>query len=105
MHCITFRARFVVLGGLLSDFVSSSMDGLLFRQKIKVPHAQLGIKPCNLPQCQLPTGSDIIGRLLMVRLEKMEEIGCNVKGLWLGLWVCGSVARYLGLRLGLWVCG
>ena len=40
---------------------------------MKEPHAQFGVVPSRLPGSQLPTNADVIGRLLMLRIEKMEE--------------------------------
>ena len=49
------------------------MEGLEFRKKMKKPHSQFGIAPRRLPGSQLPTSSDIIGRLTMLRVELMEN--------------------------------
>ena len=54
------------------------MDGRLFRKKTGDPHPQLGIKPCRLPGSQLPTCGDVIGRVMMLRLEEMEEKSLDV---------------------------
>ena len=44
---------------------------------MKEPHTQFGIVPQRLPGSQLPTKGDIIGRLQMVRLEKMEVMSIS----------------------------
>ena len=49
------------------------MEGQFYRRKMNEPHRQFGIKPKRLPEEQLPTNGDVIGRLLMVRIEMMEE--------------------------------
>lgn len=49
------------------------MEGQIYRKKMNERHRQFGIKPCRLPESQLPTNGDVIGRLLMVRVEVMEE--------------------------------
>ena len=49
------------------------MEGHFYRKKMSEPHRQFGIKPRHLPEHQLPTNGDIIGRLLMVRIGLMEE--------------------------------
>ena len=50
-----------------------AMEGSEYRKKMKEPHVQFGVVPCRLPGSQLPTKADVIGRLLMLRIEKMEE--------------------------------
>ena len=49
------------------------MEGHFYRRKMNEPHRQFGIKPRPLPEYQLPTNGDVIRRLLMVRIEVMEE--------------------------------
>ena len=44
---------------------------------MKEPHTQFGIIPRRLPGSQLPTKGDVIGRLQMVRLEKMEVMSIS----------------------------
>ena len=51
------------------------MDGVAFRKKMKQPHAQLGVTPCDLPRNQLPTCAQVVGRIMKMRLEEMETRG------------------------------
>ena len=44
---------------------------------MKEPHTQFGIIPRRLPGSQLPSKGDVIGRLQMVRLEKMEVMSIS----------------------------
>ena len=48
------------------------MGGRECRKKMGESNNQLGVKPCRLPGIQLPTSGDV-GRLMMLRLHKMEE--------------------------------
>ena len=48
------------------------MEGRSKRQKMRERHAQLSVKPCSLTLNQLPTGADVVGRIMMLRLEEME---------------------------------
>ena len=43
------------------------------RKKMGESFPQLGVKPCRLPGSQLPTGVDVVGRVMMLRLQKTEE--------------------------------
>ena len=45
----------------------------IFRKKMAESHPHLGVKPCRLLGIQLPTSGDVVGRVMMLRLQKMEE--------------------------------
>jgi len=49
------------------------MDEDEFRRRRKERHPQLRIKPCELPQNQLPTTGQVLGNVLYVRLKKMRD--------------------------------
>lgn len=48
------------------------MEGHVFRKKMKTPHPQFGTLPRRLPGSQLPTNGDVIGRIQMIRIERMQ---------------------------------
>ena len=39
---------------------------------MKLHDTQIAVKPCMLPHNQLSTGADVVGRIIMLRLEEME---------------------------------
>ena len=45
----------------------------MFRKKMKLCHTQLNVIPCDLPQNQLPTGGEVVGRIMLLRLKEMRE--------------------------------
>ena len=51
------------------------MEGTVFRKALKIQHTQLAVKPGMLPQHQLPTGADVVGRIMLMRLEEMQMMG------------------------------
>ena len=48
------------------------MDGGSLRKKLKAPHKQFGAQACDLPQNQLPTNGQVIGKILKLRQEEMK---------------------------------
>ena len=51
------------------------MEGTVFRKALKIEHTQLAVKPGMLPLHQLPTGADVVGRIILMRLEEMQMTG------------------------------
>ena len=49
------------------------MEGRLFRKRMKKPRLKFGLTPRRLPGNQLPTNTDVVSRLLMIRVENMKE--------------------------------
>ena len=49
------------------------MEERLFRENMKESRLQFGFTPRRLPGSQLPTNADVVSRLLMIRVEEMEE--------------------------------
>ena len=49
------------------------MEGTSFRNKMKQPHPQFAVKPCDLFPMQLPTREQVVGRIMRLRLEEMER--------------------------------
>ena len=66
------------------------MGGRECRKKMGESHHQLGVKPCRPPGMQLPTSGDV-GRLMMLRLHKMEE-----KKLWVSIAYPLRIASHRG---------
>ena len=68
--CSCTFIRFIQLVVVSEQFY---MDGREFRKKRGWSHPQLGVKPCRLPGSQLLTCVDVVGGVMMLRLQNMEE--------------------------------
>ena len=49
------------------------MDEVEYRRRLKKPHRQLEIMPCDLPHNQLPTTGQVLGKVMKIRLEEMRD--------------------------------
>ena len=74
------------------------MDRQSYRKKMKEPHPQFGVTPRRLPGTQLPTNGDVIGRLMMLRVELMEERSKDVRH----LPMAECISRVTGEVMDIW---
>ena len=50
-----------------------AIEGRVFRKEVEELHLQFGLTPRHSPGSQLPANADVVSRLLMIRMEKIEE--------------------------------